>query len=234
MDKVVYFYFEGRLNDFLSDKKNDRLVKYVYNGKPAIKDAFEAIGVPHVEVGEIRVEGMVKTPNEPLIDGGQIEVLPSKLLSPDSGWRFIADSHLGKLVKELRILGFDTYYQSEANEKQTIAKALEENRILLSRSIKLLKYKTLANGYWIRSKDPMEQIREVVSRFALRKHFHPFTRCLVCNAPIASVSKTEVQAELPEITNKVFDQFYQCTGCKKVYWKGGHFDRMQKFIEQVE
>lgn len=233
MSKLAHFHFEGNLNDFLTDEKKGKPVDYSFKGQPSIKDAIEAVGVPHVEVGRITIRDQIISLNEFLMDGDHVSVFPSEMLCPESGCRFIADSHLGKLVKELRMLGFDTYYQRESNEKEIISLAIHENRMLLSRSIKLLKYKALTLGYWIRSEDPIEQIREVVNRFGLKNSFQPFTRCLSCNALIDPVPKAEVQARLPEITKSVFDEFYQCSGCEKLYWKGSHYDRMQKFIEQV-
>jgi len=234
MSKLAHFQFYARLNDFLSEEKKGKTVNYLFNGKPSIKDAIEALGIPHVEVGLIRNFGLNKSIDEPLVENDQIEVNPSEYIIPEGEYRFLADSHLGKLVKELRMLGFDTYYEVEANEKKIIALAIHENRILLSRSVNLLKYKALRLGYWIRSEDPVEQISEMVQQFGLRDSFQPFSRCLNCNSPIVPVPKSAVEDHLPEITKLVFDDFFQCSGCKKIYWKGSHYDRMQNFIQQVE
>lgn len=234
MTKLAQFHFEGRLNDFLTDEKKGKAVDYIFLGKPSIKDAIEALGIPHVEVGRITNYGLIKSSDEFLCDSDQIRVLPLDYQIPESGCRFLADNHLGKLVKGLRMLGFDTSCQDESQEKKIVALAIHENRILLTRSVNLLKYNAIKLGYWIRSEDPMEQIKDVVNQFGLKNHFRPFTRCLDCNAPIIAIPKAEIEDQLPEKTKQVFDEFFQCTGCKKNYWKGSHYDRMQNFIQQVE
>ena len=70
--------------------------------------------------------------------------------------------------------------------------------------------------------------------FRLQDKFAPFTRCLECNGLIHEVPKADVLDVLPPNTRKFFNEFYQCENCRKVYWKGSHFERMQQFIEAFE
>src|SRR5437868_12624912 len=55
----------------------------------------------------------------------------------DSGitfMNFIADVHLGKLAKLLRMLGFDTLYNNSFTNKELLSIAIKEKRILLSKN----------------------------------------------------------------------------------------------------
>ncbi len=72
----------------------------------------------------------------------------------------------------------------------------QQKRALLTRDRGLLKRKAVTRGYWVRSSVPRGQLREVVERFDLRRNAAPFTRCLVCNALLRSVSIEEVKEHL--------------------------------------
>jgi uncharacterized protein with PIN domain len=40
-----------------------------------------------------------------------------------------------------------------------------------------------------------------------------------------------VIAALPEKTREYYDEFYKCASCGKVYWQGGHFEKLKKTAE---
>src|SRR6478735_9224299 len=111
------FHFYGSLNDFLPFAKKDTNFSYVFKGSPAIKDAIEAIGVPHPEVENILVNNAPVNFLYLLKPGDNIEVFAvseTKKLPSDNALTnaftnpvcFILDVHLGKLAKSLRMLGF--------------------------------------------------------------------------------------------------------------------------------
>ncbi|MDQ3292405.1 MAG: MoaD/ThiS family protein, partial [Bacteroidota bacterium] len=57
MVQTAYFYFYGNLNDFLSSFQKQKEIFYPFGGKPAVKDAIEALGVPHPEADVVLVNG---------------------------------------------------------------------------------------------------------------------------------------------------------------------------------
>ena len=66
--------------------------------------------------------------------------------------KFVADVHLGKLARELRMLGFDTLYQNCFSNNQLVQIAGEGERIFLSRNAafsKLDGLQALAGGLWL-------------------------------------------------------------------------------------
>ena len=111
--------------------------------------------------------------------------------------------------------------------------ASREGRRVLSRDIGLLKHKAITWGYWLRSQDPEKQLIEVMAYYQLQARLAPFTRCLACNGPIEAVPKEAVQEALPPKTRLYFQDFFQCSHCKRVYWKGSHYDRMLAFVAQL-
>lgn len=147
--------------------------------------------------------------------------------------RFVLDVHLGTLAKSMRMLGLDTYYQTDLTDAAIARIAAEEKRVVLTRDIGLLKQKSITWGYWLRSQHTEEQLEEVVRRYSLQPSFRPFARCLACNVPVQRVRKEEVLEQLPPKTKLYFEEFYRCPSCSRVYWKGSHYERMQQFVGRI-
>jgi uncharacterized protein len=229
---TAQFKFHGNLNDFLSAGNKDSWITYSFDCPPAIKDAVEAIGIPHTEINEIFIDGNPVTPKHLLSANNAVEIYPFTHLH-SSPQNFIADVHLGKLVKLLRLLGFDTLYQNNYTDKDIVSMAKEQERIVLTRDVGLLKHKAVKRGYWLRSQIPAEQAKEVIQRFILPDLIQVFTRCLVCNGVLEEVDKEKVIERLPPNTIMYFTEFYQCTNCRKIYWKGSHYERMIQMVEAM-
>jgi uncharacterized protein len=234
------FKFHATLNDFLELHRRDTWIDYSFVESPAVKDAIEAMGVPHPEVNAIVVNSSAVDFTYKLQSGDEVEVYPNGFpatinLIPDYSlpYKFVLDVHLGKLARLLRLLGFDTVFDADLSEKELVTIAVNENRILLSRGVNILKHKTIVFGYWLRSQQPEVQLQEVIRNYSLAGEFHVFTRCMVCNGAIVQVSKEQVQEQLPPKTKQYFHEFYQCQHCQRVYWKGSHYERMQQFIRNL-
>ena len=147
--------------------------------------------------------------------------------------KFISDVHLGKLARKLRLLGFDTYFESNLDDNEIIRMSLAESRIVLSRDKELINNSRITQGYRILSSDPREQIWEVMIRFDLQNNLNPFSRCIDCNGMIENVSKESVNEYLPPKTRQYFDEFFRCRGCGKIYWEGSHYENMKKQIQNL-
>ncbi len=140
--------------------------------------------------------------------------------------KFIADVHLGKLARNLRMYGFDTLYENNYSDREIINISVSQKRIILTRDLGILKTGIVTHGYFVRSQEPDEQISEVISYFQLQGKIKPLMRCLECNGIIERVEKQEVVHLLEPDTKKFFNEFYQCQGCGRIYWKGSHYDKI--------
>jgi uncharacterized protein with PIN domain len=240
----AWFRFYEELNDFLPDFKRKRTFEYSFIGNPSVKDAIEAIGVPHVEVDMIIVNGTPVDFSYKITDQDKISVYPvfeSLNISGVSPLRkeplrvtkFVADVHLGKLARYLRLCGFDTTFDTDLTDSQIIDISLMEKRIILTRDRNLLKHKRVIRGYWLRSTKPREQLKEIVSRFDLIGNLHPFTRCMECNGLLHDVRKEDVADRLLPGTSNNFTCFTQCKECKRIYWEGSHYERMVELITSI-
>jgi uncharacterized protein with PIN domain len=144
--------------------------------------------------------------------------------------KFIADVHLGRLAKYLRLCGFDTLYGMTLTDRAIINLSLAEDRIILSRDKELLQNRHVIQSYRIMSAEPVEQLKEVLIRFDLMNILHPFTRCMECNYLLADVAKIEIMDRLLPKTRDFFEVFKKCSGCGKIYWEGSHYERMKNFL----
>ncbi len=240
---MAVFRFYEELNDFLPPDRRKRDILYAFDGSPTVKDAVEAQGVPHTEVDLILVNGESVGFGHHLRTGDRVSVYPvfesfdigavTRLRAePLRETKFILDVHLGKLARWLRMLGFDTAYRNDYDDPEIVRTALAEQRIILTRDIGILKTGAVTHGYWLRSTDPEEQVREVIRRFDLRDQIQPFHRCMACNGIIAHVEKEEIRSQLLPRTATYYHAFFRCTDCGKIYWKGSHFKKMKRMLEK--
>ena len=231
---TAHFVFHGALNDFLPRQLKEAHIPYTFAPHQSVKHLIEALGVPHVEVGQVRVDGHPVDSATRLPEGCQVDVYPLEQESlTDEETHFILDNHLGKLAAALRMLGFDTLYRNDYQDDELAATAAAEQRILLTRDRRLLMRKAIPRGYCIRQDDPREQIRAVLQHYNLHRQVHPFQRCLRCNHPLQPVAKAQVMERLEPLTKLYFDEFSICPACNQVYWKGSHYKRMQRMIDQL-
>lgn len=238
------FQIYDELNDFLPMGRKGQIINNTFTGNPTVKHLIEAMGVPHTEIDVILVNGY-KVGFECVIeenDAVQVFPLnPSISLSEGlAGWdidgekpRFVLDNHLGKLAAYLRMLGMDTLYRSDYQDDDLANISDEENRILLTRDRRLLMRKIIHYGYCVRNLDPKLQLIEVMRRYNLYGTEDPFQRCLNCNSPLGQVPKMSILGRLQKLTKRYYNDFKICPKCDQIYWKGSHYERMERFLAEI-
>ena len=239
---VLRFYEE--LNDFLPEERRKASFSQRFRGTPAVKDVVEAVGVPHTEIDVILVDGESVGFEHRLRGGERVAVYPTferldvssvTRLRPEPlrEPRFIADVHLGRLARCLRLVGLDTVYERELDDAGIAARSRDERRIVLTRDRGLLKRRAVTHGHFVRKVKADGQLLEVIDAFDLRGRLAPFSRCLECNGPVRPVARGLVEERLPLYTRMEYDRFLRCEGCEKVYWPGAHFARLQALVDSV-
>lgn len=228
----AHFQFLGRLNDFLARDQKEQQIRVDFHGRQSVKHLAESLGVPHPEIGLVQINGQEGILGTITQDGDLIEVHPVPNGCPVEP-RFVLDNHLGRLAAYLRMLGFDCLYENDYADDELAEVVRREERILLSRDRRLLMRKVVTHGYCLRSLEPAEQLSEVVTRFDLSRRIIPFHRCLRCNHLLEPVTKEAVLDRLQPLTKLYFDEFQICPACRQVYWKGSHYERMQRLVEQA-
>jgi uncharacterized protein len=239
---VIRLKFHGDLPFFLGSKTRRETIERALLEKTSVKDVIESCGVPHPEVDLILVDGQPVDFHHTLRTDADVDVypiglvptrFPKKRLQVSNSTKFIADGHLGKLARDLRLLGFDVAYDRDADDRQLLAIMRESSRALLTRDRRLLMHTIVQHGCYVRSQNPINQTIEVLRRFDLFSAIAPFTRCLRCNAPLQKVEKADVIQKLEPLTKIYYEQFRRCVGCGQIYWPGSHFSKLQKRLEEI-
>jgi uncharacterized protein len=236
----AWFRFYAELNDYLPDARRHRDGPYHFDVPGSVKDAIEAFGVPHVAVDLVLVNGRSVSFDYLVHPGDRVSVYPvferleikgtTKVRAdPLREIRFVADVHLGRLARYLRMAGFDTLYWRKA-EDAYLAELASEGRILLTRDLGLLKRNAVTHGYWLRETSARAQLAEVLARFDLYDRVQPFRRCMRCNTPLEPIAREEVRGRVPEGVWECYKSFAWCPTCRRVYWKGSHYDRMRDML----
>lgn len=245
MRSEINIRFYEELNDFLPKEKRKTSFTCQVETSQSVKDLVESLGVPHTEIDLILVNGESVDFNYQVRGGDRISVYPvfeamdiSPVIrlrpEPLRITRFVIDTHLGRLAAYLRMLGFDSLYRNDYDDATLADLSIKQQRILLTCDRQLLMRRKITRGYFVRSRQPRLQLPEIINRLDLYNDLRPFTRCLHCNGLLHSVDKANIENRLLPRTRKYYDTFWQCPDCRKVYWKGSHYQRMLDIIDAVK
>ena len=146
---------------------------------------------------------------------------------------FAADRTLGKLAKWLRILGFDTIFESDASNKQ-FYEQLDQERVLLTRTAKIRNRFAAKRLVFIEANDVYAQLRQVIDELAItRTDIRIFSMCRHCNSPIIEVNKQTIYGLVPDYIWQTHDKFHRCRQCERIFWAGSHVEKSMEVIEQL-
>lgn len=231
--KLVQIRFHPAFNPLLPRLKREVWFSIPVEENQTIKHVVESLGVPHTEIGQIRVDGKPAGLDTRVLNGDRLEVDPV-LSSPSPVLAgFVLDTHLGRLAAYLRMLGFDSIYHTQADDADLARISSQEGRILLTRDRGLLKRSQVTQGFLVIDDDPHRQIVAVLRRYSLSSLIRPFERCMRCNGVLVPVEKHQVEHLLPDQTRRWYDEFHRCPDCGGIYWKGAHYHRMKALIDQI-
>ncbi len=231
---------EGDLADLVGEPLHDVRV----SEPRSVKDLVGAVGIPHPEIDLLLVDERPVGFDERISGGEEVRVYPpghdlpvdprhTLWSAPLQPRRFVLDVHLGTLARRLRVLGYDSWYRSDAGDPELAAVAAAEDRILLTRDRQLLMRRTIVHGYCPRSDDPDRQLDEVVDRYGLAGDATPLTRCPRCNGMLVPATRAEVGDQVPPRTRRAFARFARCRGCGQIYWPGAHRSALERVISRA-
>ena len=148
--------------------------------------------------------------------------------------KFLADHMLGKLAKELRMLGYDTLYYRGENGYPLIKLAREEGRVILTRNSKLLPKRSEDHIIRITEDKPSLQLKELIRKgYVSLNEEKLYSRCLLCNAPLDKISRDEAEGKVPDFIFYQHKEFSRCPRCLRIYWAGSHLDHMEEKVKEL-
>lgn len=238
----------AELNDGLPARWRQRDMPLAFEPPLSVAALLEALGIPAAAVELILVDGASAGLHAPVPEGAQISLYPvferfdvSPLArlrdAPLRETRFLCDSHLGKLARRLRLLGFDTLLAQDITGEDPGDAALaritrEQHRILLTRDQELLARPELTHALEVQQAPVEAQLQDLVGRLQLSGSAAPFTRCTCCNALVETTSPAELST-VPKGVLRRQARFWRCPGCGRIYWQGGHHRRMRELVDRL-
>jgi hypothetical protein len=167
------FRFYEELNDFLPNNRKKVDFETKLNGRQSIKEIIEELGVPPTKVDLILINGKSVDFNCIIKDGDRVSVYPVfesfniqnvSLLRrlPLRRIQFIADIHMEKIVKPMRMLGFDIEFNGSYTTQDIIEKSIQEKRIILTTRKELKRSKSVTHCIVMLSGTTREQIKYVM------------------------------------------------------------------------
>jgi uncharacterized protein with PIN domain len=146
---------------------------------------------------------------------------------------------LGKLTRFLRIFGYDTIYANDLEEilgvrpipDESLADyAFKNERIIITRDYPFYKKFRTHKICLLEGENVYNYLNQLKHKLNLNFKFDiKNARCAICNSNLIKVENIDsIKNDVKPQTFKFHSEFYQCSNCKKVYWKGTHIDKIIK------
>ncbi|MEM1585869.1 MAG: Mut7-C RNAse domain-containing protein [Candidatus Bathyarchaeia archaeon] len=153
-----------------------------------------------------------------------------------SDMKFIADGMLGKVARWLRMLGYDTEYANDLHDEEILKIAMDEGRIILTKDYQLFR-KANINGIkavFVEGNTHVEKLADLIRQLNIRLEINmERSRCPRCNSAIRMVNKENIKDKVPVSTYKIYNEFWICTACGQIYWKGSHWKRINDSLNKA-
>ena len=148
--------------------------------------------------------------------------------------RFVVDANVGRLARWLRMMGYDTVFINDIDDDILVDIGLNEKRVVLTKDTQIMLRRVVTTGrlkaLLIQDDDVKAQLRQVADALGLNRR-RQFTRCLECNEPLVVRKKEEVRDLVPPYVFRTQSRYVQCPVCSRVYWRGTHWQRMNRELE---
>jgi uncharacterized protein len=156
------------------------------------------------------------------------------MLATTAAPSFVADVMLGRLAKTLRMLGYDVAYRSDASDDAVKLLALREGRVVLTRDREIAATGLPIRVVLVEGDRVPDQLRHVVRALGLSTDDgRLFTRCLLCNEPVAEVPAQDVGGRVPPYVHRTQTRFVRCPSCGRIYWAATHVERARKWLRSA-
>ena len=148
-------------------------------------------------------------------------------------FKFLVDENLLGLSRLLRMMGADAATMKGASDADLLSLAQREQRILLTQDRRFYNSAPSGRSHLVLAKSPRDQLIEVLTLFPLSNETS-LTRCLECNDFLQKTPKEILQGRIDENTYRIYDIFYECPSCHRIYWEGSHYHKLQKEVRFLQ
>jgi uncharacterized protein with PIN domain len=154
----------------------------------------------------------------------------------EAGPEFVCDAMLGGLARWLRAAGYDAEFTYGIDDQRLIRRAVQTAATLLSSDGKLfernlIRDKTVKALFVPRELNKLQQLSFVLREFKLP--VRPEPRCMACGGELAEVQKQSIQGDAPPKAYAAYEQFWRCSRCGKLLWRGTHWNRITARLKEI-
>lgn len=149
--------------------------------------------------------------------------------------RFVCDGSLGGLARWLRAAGYEAEWRAGLAGEALLAEGRRRGAVVLTSDHEVFLRRQVKDGrlaaLHVPSRDGLPaQLALVVRTFGLEAR-EP--RCTACGGALLPAAKADVQARIPPRTAAWKDEYFTCTGCGQLFWKGTHWDRIRRRLRDA-
>jgi uncharacterized protein with PIN domain len=152
--------------------------------------------------------------------------------------KFVVDGMLGGLARWLRMLGYETEYDSKAVDNNLLRSSQTPETVLLTRDEELYNRALGKNIHSILVLGEKEEIRlaQLARMLGISLEIDmAVTRCPECGSELHEISREEASSAVPAKSLELYDRFWRCNnaGCGKTYWVGSHWKQIPHTLEEA-
>jgi uncharacterized protein with PIN domain len=149
--------------------------------------------------------------------------------------RFFCDSGLGGLARWLRGSGYEAFWEPSIDDFELLQQAKNLSATVLTTDSLLMERRVVRDhvipALWL---PPTLSIPEALAfvfhEFGLKTH-EP--RCMTCGGELRQENKEALGARIPPKTYRWLDEYFVCTRCGKLFWRGTHWHRIQSELQKM-
>jgi len=133
-------------------------------------------------------------------------------------------------------LGYDTFWEYNIEDSRIVEIAMSQSMMLLTSDGGIMRRRVVRDGivralYIPHSMSREKQLGFVISSLDLHRLA---SRCMQCGGELRNVVKEEVRERIPPKTYLWLDEFMECKRCWKLFWRGTHWKRIEKSLEDLK
>jgi uncharacterized protein with PIN domain len=141
--------------------------------------------------------------------------------------KFLCDEMLKRLGQWLRVAGYDVAILPDGTDDGTLmAAAVREGRLLLTRDREIARHKAAADVLVLDCRDLDDCVARLNARLPIDWCIRPFSRCMVCNTPLAEADERQ-RRQVPPLARGTASKILHCPTCNQLFWDGSHVAHMR-------
>ncbi len=148
---------------------------------------------------------------------------------------FVCDAGLGGLARWLRGAGYEAFWNPVLDDAAVIREAQQRAATLITSDSLMMERGVLRDGIvpsvFVPSTLTCEQQLEIVfMELGLKLRD---SRCMRCGGELRRVKKEAVATRIPPKTARWLDEYFVCSKCDQLFWRGTHWQRIRKDLERT-